>query len=197
MYALIYSMQVGLTRKTTSPSPRKVHFHLEKSFLNINLNHPFPEEPAYKFQLTSWFFELSHAWVEPHGHLVTGRFFEHLCNYGLGQRLKTERDSTNARWSEEVVHSWYISQAEYMTRGQCISISCLKWSLDRLNLIYYFNCDTFIPIFTPDWFLFGYERLLLKMEDLNGTIDPSCLQDPPLAIDVINREWPISIISVC
>ncbi|XP_062393085.1 organic solute transporter subunit alpha-like [Sardina pilchardus] len=25
------------------------------------------------------------------------------------------------------------------------------------------------------------------MEDLNGTIDPSCLQDPPLAIDVINQ----------
>lgn len=40
------------------------------------------------------------------------------------------------------------------------------------------------------------ERLptMEELEALNSTIDPACLQDPPLAIDIIKREWPTDLL---
>lgn len=42
------------------------------------------------------------------------------------------------------------------------------------------------------------ERLLAmeELDTLNGTIDPACLQQPPLAVDIIKREWPAGFLSL-
>lgn len=42
------------------------------------------------------------------------------------------------------------------------------------------------------------ERLptMEELDTLNGTIDPACLQQPPLAIDIIKREWPAGFLSL-
>lgn len=46
-------------------------------------------------------------------------------------------------------------------------------------------------------FLYLREEYLPAMEEaLNSTIDPACLQEPPLAFDVIKGMWPTLLLSV-